>query len=257
VIAVGVAAVLALGACGGNDDNDASGSNSDTTAVQPTNEPGLANAATFCNAILDADGAGSFGEDATGDEPALAAAEKAAPEAIRADVTTMAKEARAQVATGMTGGPSSHKYFTARTAVGDYIADNCGYQVIDVTATDYAFDGIPANAKAAKTLIRLTNNGTEYHEVALQFIHSGETRSIKNILALPEEVSGDLLDYIDHAFAPPGLSNWTVIDLSAGRVAALCYVPTGATPEALRSGQIKKGAPSHVMKGMFAEMQVS
>ena len=75
------------------------------------------------------------------------------------------------------------------------MADNCGYQVIDVTATDYAFDGIPADAEAGKTLIRITNDGTEYHEVVLQRVHEGETRSVEEILALPEEEGGDLLDY--------------------------------------------------------------
>ena len=84
------------------------------------------------------------------------------------------------------------------------MADNCGYQVIDVTATDHAFDGIPADAEAGKTLIRITNDGTEYHEVVLQRVQQGETRSVEEILALPEEEGGDLLDYLGNAFAPPG-----------------------------------------------------
>ena len=119
------------------------------------------------------------------------------------------------------------------------MADNCGYQVIDVTATDYAFDGIPADAEAGKTLIRITNDGTEYHEVVLQRVHEGETRSVEEILALPEEEGGDLLDYLGNAFAPPGLGNWTVVDLSAGRHAAMCFVPTGdhARGVAERSGR--------------------
>lgn len=109
------------------------------------------------------------------------------------------------------------------------MADNCGYQVIDVTATDHAFDGIPADAEAGKTLIRITNDGTEYHEVVLQRVHQGETRSVEELLALPEEEGGDLLDYLGNAFAPAGLGNWTVVDLSAGRHVALCFIPTGAT----------------------------
>ena len=171
-------------------------------------------------------------------------------------------EARAQVAAGPQpeGGPPnipSDEFFTAATAVGDYMADNCGYQVIDVTATDYAYDGIPADAEAGKTLIRITNDGTEYHEVVLQRVHAGETRSVEEILALPEQEGGDLLDYQGNVIAPPGLGNWTVVDLTVGRHVALCFFPTGATPEALQSGQVDDTAPPHAMQGMFAEMQVS
>ena len=202
------------------------------------------------------------GGDAADAEASIAAAEEAAPEEISADVTTMAEEARAAdrrraQPRGEPPNVPSDEFFTAATAVGDYMADNCGYQVIDVTATDYAYDGIPADAEAGKTLLRITNDGTEYHEVVLQRVHAGETRSVEEILALPEQEGGDLLDYQGNAFAPPGLGNWTVVNLSAGRHAAMCYVPTGATPEAFQSGQVDDTAPPHTMKGMTAEMQVS
>jgi hypothetical protein len=205
----------------------------------------VADAAAFCAQIGD------------GGSENAAATEDAAPEAIKADVTTMAEHGRGEIEAGMTGGPSSDDYFAAATSVGDYMADNCGYQVIDVKATDYEFDGIPADAETGMTLIRITNDGTEYHEVAVQRVDPGERRSIQKLLALPEADGGDLLDYLGHAFAPPGMSNWTVVNLVAGRHVALCYVPTGATPEALRSGETDAKAPSHAMKGMVAEMQVS
>ena len=260
-IAVGAAAVLALGACAGDDDDDASGSDTSTEAEAPTDEPD--DVAAFCDAIAEVGLAVSIGEGYEGIDPSLAAAEDVAPDEISADVTTMAEENRAQVAAGPPpeGEPlviPSDDFFVAATSVGDYMADNCGYEVIDVTATDHAFDGIPADAEAGKTLIRITNDGTEYHEVVLQRVQQGETRSVEEILALPEEEGGDLLDYVGNAFAPPGLGNWTVVDLSAGRHVAMCFIPTGATtPEALQSGQIDDTAQPHAMQGMFAEMQVS
>ena len=174
----------------------------------------------------------------------------------------MADESRSQAAAGPppAGTPPDlppDEFFTAAAAVGDYMADHCGYQVIDVTATDYAFAGIPADAQMGKTLIRLTNDGTEYHEALLQRVREGETRSVEDILAIPEG-SGDLLDFIGSAFAPPGLASWTVVDLSAGRYATMCFIPTGATTEdALRRGQGDDTARSHYMQGMFAETQVS
>ena len=259
-IAVGTAGVLALGACGGNDDDDASGSNTGAEAEEPTDEPG--DVASFCDDIDDLGLGVSIGEGYEGIDPSLAAAEDAAPDEISADVTTMAEENRAQVAAGPPpeGEPPtipSDDFFAAANSVGDYMADNCGYQVIDVTATDHAFDGIPVDAEAGKTLIRVTNDGTEYHEVVLQRVQQGETRSVEEILALPGE-GGDLLDFLGNAFAPPGVGNWAVVDLSAGRHVAMCFIPTGATtPEALQSGQADDTAELHVMRGMFAEMQIS
>jgi hypothetical protein len=259
VIAVGAAAVLALGACAGDDDDDASVSDSGTEADEPTGEPD--DAAVFCDAIAEVGLSVSIGEGYEGIDPSLAAAEDAAPDEISADVTTMAEENRAQVAAGPPpeGEPPvlpSDEFFVAATSVGDYMADNCGYPVIDVTATDYAFDGIPADAEAGKTLIRITNDGAEYHEVVLQRVQQGETRSVEDILALPE--GQDLLDYLSSAVAPPGLGSWTVVDLPAGRYAAMCLIPTGATTaDALQSGQADDTAEPHTMQGMFAEMQVT
>jgi hypothetical protein len=253
--------VLALGACAGDDDDDASGGDTGTEADESD-----ADAAAFCDAIVDADWATlavSIGEgDAASAEAALVAAEEAAPEEIGADVQTMAEELRAQVAAGPQSedGPPvipPDDFFAAATSVGDYMADNCGYEVIDVTATDYAFAGIPADAEAGRTLIRITNDGTEYHEVALQRVYGGQTRSVEEILALPEEERDALLDHQGLVFAPPGLGNWIVMDLTAGRHIAGCFIPTGATPEAFQSGQVDDTTPPHTMQGMTAEMQVT
>jgi hypothetical protein len=172
----------------------------------------------------------------------------------------MAEESRAQVAAGappdgVVPEPPPDEYFVAASAVGDYMADRCGYQVIDVTATEYAFEGIPAEAARGKTLLRLTNDGAEYHHLVLQVVRHGETRSLEEILALPE--GGDLLDYQSSAFAPPGLSSWTVVDLSVGRHAFMCIAPTGATsPEAFQSALAAETAPAHDTQGETAEMQV-
>ena len=259
-IAVGAAAVLALGACAGDDDDDASASDTGTEAEEPAVEQDVV--AAFCDAIAEVGYALSIGEGYEGIDSSLVAAEDVAPDEIRADVTTMAEENRAQVATGPPPEEQppvipSDDFFAAATSVGDYMADNCGYQVIDVAATDFAFDGIPADADAGKTLIRITNDGTEYHEVVLQRVQQGETRSVDEILALPEE-GGGLLEYLGYAFAPPGLGSWTVVDLSAGRHVAMCFVPIGATTtEALQSGQFDDAAQLHAMQGMFTEMQVS
>ena len=249
-IAVGAAAVLALGACSGDDDDDASGSDTSTEADEPD-----ADAAAFCDAIVKSQAASLSVAIGEGGEPPtpklrLPPQRKLHPKRSVPTSRPWPRKHAAQIAAGPQpdGAPPnvpSDEFFTAATSVGDYMADNCGYQVIDVTATDYAYDGIPADAEAGKTLIRITNDGTEYHEVVLQRVHTGETRSVEEILALPEEEGGDLLDYQGNAFAPPGLGNWTVVDLSAGRHAAMCFIPTGATPEAFQSGQVDDTRAAH------------
>ena len=249
-----VAVVGTLLVAAADDDTD----RLDTVTSNPAS---AAQIGAFCDAIDDMGLTVSIGEGYEGIDDALVAAEEIAPEEISAEVTIMAAESRAQFAAGPPpdGTPPTlpaDDFFTAAAAVGDYMADNCGYQVIDVTATNYAFEGIPAIVGAGKTLIRITNDGTEYHEAVLQRVRQSETRSIEEILAIPQG-SGDLLDYLGNAFAPPGLGNWTVVDLSAGRYAFLCFVPTGATSEeALRSGQADDTAQPHTMQGMFAEMEV-
>jgi hypothetical protein len=270
-IAVGAAAVLALGACGGDDDDSGTGSGtgsgSGTEATDDTGDGGgEADAAAFCAAMPEADRAvnaiseGGSAEDA---EAAIAAAEEAAPEEISDAVAGMAEEGRAQIAAGPPpedGPPNipSDEFFEAATEVGDYLAENCDFQVIDVTATNYAFDGIPEEAEAGATLIRLQNDGTEYHEVALQRLVEGETRTLDELLALPEEeVGAAIAGEVGFVFAPPGLGSWTVVDLEAGRNVALCFIPVGATPEALQGGTLDETAPPHAMEGMVAETQVS
>jgi hypothetical protein len=257
-IAIGSAAtLLVLGACGDDDDDDAAADEPATEAGAPEDE-----VAAFCDAI---DGMGlgvSIGEGYEGMDEALEAAEEVAPEEISADVTAMADENRAQVAAGPPPEGSApplppDEFFAASTAVGDYIADSCDYPVLDVTATDHAFEGIPAEAEEGKTLVRLTNDGAEYHEVLFHRVATGEARSADELMGLPESEAGPLLTYVGNAFAPPGLGSWTIVDLAAARHIAVCYVPIGSTTaDALRAGQAEQ-APAHHTEGMTAEMQVS
>ena len=259
-MAVGAAAVLALGACSGDDDDDASASEA---ATEPgTADGSAADVAAFCDAIDDMGLSVSLGEGYEGVDEALVAAEEIAPEEIRADVTTMADESRRQLDAGPPPGgtPPSlppDEFFVAAAAVGDYMAESCGYQVIDVTATDHAFEGIPADVPAGKTLVQITNDGAEYHEVVLERVKQGETRSLDEIVALPQQAEGDLLEYVGSALAAPGTGSWTVVELSPGRHAALCFIPTGATSPEAATGPIDDTTPVHAAEGMTAEVQVT
>jgi hypothetical protein len=225
--------------------------------------PGLdAGDMAFCDEIEDIGLSVAIGEGYEGLDEALIDAEEIAPAAISAAVTAMADENRAQVAAGpppegTLPNPAPDAYFTAAAEVGDYLADHCDYRVIDVTSTDHAFAGIPAEAARGKTLFLLTNDGTEYHDFAVQRVSPGETRSLEEILALPDG-GGDLLDYQANAFTPPGHRNWIVVDLKPNRYIAECSMPIGATtPEALRNLQADDTTPRHHTQGMTADFHVA
>ena len=253
-VAAVVAVVGALLVAGGDDDEQL------PAGVPPWMVPEVA---AFCDAIDDMGLGVSIGEGYEGLDAALIAAEEIAPAEIKADVTTMADENRAQVAAGAppdgTPGPSPtlppDEFFRAADAVGEYMAESCGYPVIEAEASEYSFEGIPATAARGKTLFRLSNDGAEYHQLVLQRVRYGEDRSLEEILALPE--GGDLLDFQGTAFAPPGLGSWFVVELGIGRHAVMCIIPTGSTtPEALRSAQAEGTAPPHHDQGMIEEIQV-
>ena len=44
-------------------------------------------------------------------------------------------------------------------AIDTWAADNCGYQVVDVHATEYHFAGIPKKLEPGRTIFKLTNDG--------------------------------------------------------------------------------------------------
>jgi hypothetical protein len=141
---------------------------------------------------------------------------------------------------------------TAITTVDTWVADNCGYEVIDVTATEYQFEGIPETIEAGTTLFRFTNEGAELHELAVARIKGDE--SLEEILELPEREQESKVQLITHGFAAPGQTGVAYAQLSkAGTYGAVCFIPVGATTE--EAIETTEGPP-HVMEGMFAEFEV-
>jgi hypothetical protein len=260
LVAAAAAVVAIVGALLVTDDDDkepVGSSNAPTPRAVPT-----AADERFCNAIDDAGISTPIGEGQESVDGALQAAELIAPAEIRAEVTTMANESRAQFEAGPRpeGTPPdlpSDSYFEAAATVGDYMAGHCGYTVIDVTMSGGAFVGLPAVAPAGKALIRIRSGDTEYHQVVFQRVKINETRSVEEILALPDG-GGDLLDYLNGTLAPPGMRSWTVVELTSGRhYAAMCIVPSGSTSEAaLQSRWLEEADEIHVDEGEVAEIRV-
>jgi uncharacterized cupredoxin-like copper-binding protein len=149
-------------------------------------------------------------------------------------------------------------FFTASAEVGAWIADNCKVHDMQVTATDDAFSGVPATATAGTTLLRLTNNGAEYHEIVLFRVADGETRSAQDLVALPQDQFAAALQQTGGStLAAPGAQGVNTVDLEPGRYVMACLIPVGSTPAAFASGQVDPNAPTHAAHGMIAEFQVS
>ncbi|MEA2972775.1 MAG: hypothetical protein QOG82_1233 [Actinomycetota bacterium] len=109
--------------------------------------------------------------------------------------------------------------------------DNCGWNQVKVTATEYAYAGLPATLEAGRTSIDLTNNGKELHEVVLLTKNPGVTETWDQILALPEEEGMTKATPQSFTFAAQGDTEYSVVDLAAGDYVAVCFIPQGLTSE--------------------------
>jgi hypothetical protein len=194
LLAAGMLAV-GLGACGDDDGADAGTAEGGDLSTDGAS----ADAAKFCDAAVAVDAANlglDSGETSPGDvDAALKAAEANAPTEISAAVGTMITEAKAMMAEAESAsaeeeGPPpipSEAFFSASVDVGGYLADNCDFATLDVTATNYKFGGIADSVSAGTTVMTFDNKGTEFHEMALVRIDEGEERSLEELLALPQD----------------------------------------------------------------------
>ncbi|MGH8982318.1 MAG: hypothetical protein ACRDY6_00370 [Acidimicrobiia bacterium] len=141
----------------------------------------------------------------------------------------------------------------AISTIDTWVADNCGYEVVDVTATEYQFEGIPEALEAGTTLFRFTNEGAELHDIGIARIKGDE--SIEEILALPEEEAQEKAPLVAFGFATQGQTSIVYTKLTkAGTYGAACFVPVGATsPETAETAE----GPPHFMEGMTAEFEVT
>jgi uncharacterized cupredoxin-like copper-binding protein len=99
-----------------------------------------------------------------------------------------------------------------------------GAQVIEVSAVDFGFDGIPATVPAGPTSFRLTNEGEAAHEMFMVRLADGV--DLDELLASEEEPSPEEAEEIGGTFAPPGESAYlNVEELEPGTYAVVCFIP--------------------------------
>lgn len=158
----------------------------------------------------------------------------------------------------------------ATTTTGAPAEDNAGGAAVAVTTFDYRYEGLPADLAVGDTLALHNQSTAEVHELVLMRLPEDETRSADELLALPQgELEG--LFTAPPALvlvAPPGEDGFVALGegtlTEPGRYIALCFIPTGADPQAYlgaldaNPGQppAVEGGPPHFTAGMFEEVTV-
>lgn len=143
---------------------------------------------------------------------------------------------------------------------------------VEVTLVDYGFQGLPDSVEAGTTFTVTNSSTAELHELVAFKIPESETRSVEELMALPEEEGQAALGGPPVAvlIGPPGggeqitaVGDGTLAE--PGRYLVACFIPTGADPQeylaaAQQGGEGPpevEGGPPHFTKGMRAELTVT
>ncbi|MEZ5320598.1 MAG: hypothetical protein R2698_00630 [Microthrixaceae bacterium] len=144
---------------------------------------------------------------------------------------------------------------------------------VTVYAEDYKFVGLPKSVKVGTKLALSNRSTSELHELVVIRIPDSETRSVDELVKLPESELDALFGSAQPAAVllhTPGEGE--TIDAvgdgtlsSPGRYAVICSIPVGVDPAAyLAAAQsagdgppsIPNAGPPHFTQGMYAELTV-
>ncbi len=137
------------------------------------------------------------------DEAAIGSAVEAATAAAPADAAPLLDAVVANFED-----PDSPEFAEAYAALIDYLKANCGYAEVNVTASEYEFEGVPAELPAGPAIISLENAGDQVHEFFAMRINDDVTLSVDELLALPEEESETMVTPAAFAFTFPGTTGY-------------------------------------------------
>ncbi|MEX2553631.1 MAG: hypothetical protein WD627_11605 [Actinomycetota bacterium] len=145
----------------------------------------------------------------------------------------------------------------------DFDLENCDWEQVDVVASEYKFDGVPATMPAGVTSFEFDNNGTEQHEMVIFRKKDGDTMSFDQILAIEDEAEVEThVDFVGATFGEPNDPEdlYAISDVKPGDYVMVCFVPVGSTPEAVEAAEAANEeieGPPHFQQGMKAEFKVT
>ncbi len=224
-----------------------------TTMATDTTAAGFG---SFCQAEIDVEKAvGS--QDPAQIGPAFETLKQEAPDGVAEAVGTAIAEAEKFLASD---GEPTPAFNAAYADIVQFVSDNCGFAALDVLAKDYSFGGIGSELEAGPAVVNFVNEGTELHEIIMLKKKDGVSLSFEEILQLPEKKAMRQVETAGAAFAIPGETGHTVVDLTAGDYLAICFIPVGTTPEKMSEMEGQEGPPEgkpHFLEGMQLEFTVS
>jgi len=210
--------------------------------------------AEFCDAELAMEEA-TMGED----EAAVGAAAEALVEASPNDETREKVQATLD-AFGALQGPPDAAFNETYGEMMAIVKDNCGFAEMDVTAEEYSFSGVDDEYDAGAAVVTFENEGEEFHEFLVMRRVDGDETPVIDLLSMAQEEAQTHVTEAGGAFAGPGQTSYTALDLEPGNYIVACFIPQGATQEAwdemMAGGAEPDGAP-HAMEGMTAEFEVT
>jgi hypothetical protein len=142
---------------------------------------------------------------------------------------------------------------------------------IAVGAVDYSFQDLPASVTAGTALTLTNHSTTELHEIVAFRLPDDETRSVEELMALPDTGALEAAIAVGPPalvmLAPPGQQGFAALGDGSldepGRYVLLCGIPIGADVQAYLDAARTAdgppdvpGGPPHFTAGMFAELVV-
>jgi len=236
LLIAGAASMLLLGACGSDDDSGA-------------------DSAAACDAWIAADDAVigylfTGQGDADSVNAAIDAAIEVADPEIEQTLIDLKASAQPQLAD-----PESEGSDETLELYGDTIAwagDNCDVETLDVTAVDYAFEGVPDELSTGYTVVTFSNEGQEQHEMFALRFNDDTTESLEELSELPDGEVFTKISPVNATWALPGASDTVSWNLAEpGRYAIVCFIPTGSV------GETEGDGPPHFIQGMVHEFTVT
>jgi hypothetical protein len=125
---------------------------------------------------------------------------------------------------------------------------------VTITEVDFAFGGLGSRIPAGKQTWQVVNQGTQPHLLAVSEVPPGTTLAqVLDLVSRPEDATPppdglrreDFQERGGVVMQSPGTTVWPLLDLPAGRYAALCFV-----------GDPTHEYMSHAMEGMVAVFDV-
>lgn len=252
LVALCAAVLLIASACGGDDGEDSA---APTAAAEETAEHDAESHDAFCESVVQAETqvlAAADGGDPSGIEDLLATVEESTPPELEEQVGVVTSTVREALETRDDRLFEDEEFSTNEEEVDQWVADNCGFERVDVTAVDYAFEGVPETLGAGTVSFAFSNEGTEMHEM-LMVRYKDPSTTIEDLMKLSDREAQKVIDFLGASFGPPGASDVESKSLTPGKYALLCFVPVGSTSE---KAARKADGPPHVARGMSAEFTV-